>query len=409
MIVEVIVPSPGESIKQVQVANWLVASGDYVEKDQEVVEIDSDKASLAISASEAGKISFTAQPGDVLPVGAVICTIDTGAEAPAGAEKEKPGDQVTVETVIRPEKEKSAEMKFTPLARKVLEEKGIGEADALELIRHSRVSKKNIEQVLSYKWPLEKQDELATRGVQGREVERKKISTLRQKLSERLVSVKNQTAMLTTFNEVDMSEILAVKTRYNDAFKEKFGISIGLMSFFTKAVTQALGEFPQVNSQIDGDELVIPSYVDVGIAVSAPKGLVVPVIRNAEGLKIAEIEQAIRDLANKARNNKITLDEMTGGTFTISNGGVFGSMMSTPILNPPQAAILGMHAIIERPVAIRGQVVIRPMMYLALSYDHRIIDGKESVSFLVRVKEILESPARMLSGGRDPMAALLGL
>ncbi len=297
----------------------------------------------------------------------------------------------------------------SPLARRIMKEKEVTEGDILDYISKIRIGKADIEEVASAKSaPSSSNIAIPKTSKAGtRNSERKKMSTLRQKLAQRLVSVKNETAMLTTFNEVNMSRIMEIRKKYNEKFKEKHGISLGFMSLFTKAITIALKHYPQVNSMIDGDELVMYDYADIGIAVSAPKGLVVPVVRNAESLSLAQIEVAIKELATKARDNKITLDEMTGGTFTITNGGVFGSMLSTPILNPPQSAILGMHNIIERPIALNGQVVIAPMMYVALSYDHRVIDGKESVSFLVKVKELLESPEKMLLDGVDPLQALL--
>jgi len=299
-------------------------------------------------------------------------------------------------------------IKITPLARKIMEEKQLTGLEVLEQLGHTRIMRQDVINASSVK-------EAATAETKQvlientREIERKKLSTLRIKLAERLVSVKNETAMLTTFNEVNMSQIMTLKKQFNDTFKEKYGVGIGFMSFFTKAVTIALAKFPQVNAMIDGDELIFHKYADIGIAVSAPKGLVVPVIRNAETLSLAQIELNIKELAGKARDNKITLDEMSGGTFTITNGGVFGSMMSTPILNPPQSAILGMHNIIERPIAVNGQVVIAPMMYVALSYDHRVIDGRESVSFLVTIKELLENPTKMLFEGNEPLKVLLGI
>ncbi|MHC1708437.1 MAG: 2-oxoglutarate dehydrogenase complex dihydrolipoyllysine-residue succinyltransferase [Bacteroidales bacterium] len=410
MAIEVKIPSPGESITQVQLASWLVKNGEYVEKDQEIAEIDSDKATLAIPATESGVLTYVAQEGDTLPVGAVLCTIDNTVQAPlkkVGAQPEPKMEKaatVPPSAIIKEAAEKKTEdVKFTPLAKKILAEQGLNEKDAVDLMKKSRLTRKDVEGLFSQTTGMSQPLSFS------RSVDRKKMTSLRLKLSQRLVAVKNQTAMLTTFNEVDMSAIIDLRNRYNDKFREKYGVSVGFMSLFTKAVTLALKEFPAVNSQIDGEDLLVPEYVDMGIAVSAPKGLMVPVVRNAESLTLSEIEASIKSLAEKARNSKLSLDEMTGGTFTITNGGVFGSMMSTPILNPPQSAILGMHAIIERPVAINGQVVVKPMMYIALSYDHRVIDGKESVSFLVRVKEILENPVRMLVEGKDPLTVLLGL
>jgi 2-oxoglutarate dehydrogenase E2 component (dihydrolipoamide succinyltransferase) len=428
MIIEVKVPSPGESISEVQLAGWLVEDGVSVEKDQEIAEIDSDKATLSVSAEQAGVISILVPKGQTIEVGSVIARIDTAgkgassrppkqvksAEAPSPVPQpvheapatESPA-QAIGEPAANPEK-----LHLSPLARKLLESNKLSEQEFIDFLNHYRFSKSDVE------FFIKEKDKVAKATVPqppepswggGRETERKKMSTLRLKLSERLVSVKNETAMLTTFNEVNMTPIMKIRQQYKDAFKEKHGISLGFMSFFTKAVTGALQHFPQVNAQIDGDEIVYFNYADVGIAVSTPKGLMVPILRNAETLSLAEIELKIKDLATRARDGKITLDEMKGGTFTITNGGVFGSMLSTPILNPPQSAILGMHNIVERPIAVNGQVEIHPIMYVALSYDHRIIDGRESVSFLVKVKEMLENPVKMLYQGNDPVASLLGV
>lgn len=405
MEIEIKVPSPGESITEVQLVNWIVKDGAYVEKDSDIAEIDSDKATLTVSAEQSGVLKIIVHAGETVKVGSVIGKIDASANAPVQKEEktvaEKPAE-VKAEQVKETPVEKSEKVHVTPLARQIMKEKNLSENDVLGKLRITKQDVLNAEKSESVEIPLKKKEIT-------RNTERKKMSTLRLKLAERLVAVKNQTAMLTTFNEVDMSAILALKKQYNESFKEKHGVGIGFMSFFTKAVTIALEQFPQVNAMIDGDELVFHNYADIGIAVSAPKGLVVPVIRNAEALSLAQIELKIKELAGKARENKITLDEMTGGTFSITNGGVFGSMMSTPILNPPQSAILGMHNIIERPVARNGQVVIAPMMYIALSYDHRVIDGRESVSFLVKVKELLENPVKMLFDGADPNAQLLGI
>jgi len=431
MIIEIKVPSPGESITQVQLASWLVEDGAYVERDTEVAEIDSDKATLSLSAAESGKIKILVQAGETVDVNSVVATIDTGAEGAAKPASQEIKPEIAATEVKKPEAEKlpelpkketpktekqgtseSAGIHISPLAKKLLEANNLSESNLIGFYKRLRISKEDVVQFLDDK----KNVPVATTGATQpaswggtREQERKKMTTLRLKLAERLVSVKNETAMLTTFNEVNMTPINEIRKKYKDAFKEKFGISLGFMSFFTKAVTEALQHFPQVNAQIDGNEIVLHNYADIGIAVSAPKGLMVPVIRNAETLSLAEIENYIRDLATKARNGKLTIDEMTGGTFTITNGGVFGSMLSTPILNPPQSAILGMHNIVERPIAVNGKVEIHPIMYVALSYDHRIIDGRESVGFLVKVKEMLESPSKMLFGGNDPVKVLLGL
>ncbi len=435
MAIEIKVPSPGESITEVMLASWLVEDGSFVEKDQEIAEIDSDKATLSISAEISGIISFSAKEGDTIAVGSVIGSIEA-SEAPAAKKtddnttantnagkspepKASPSAEVhqTEKTAVSSQAtakssvETNATLNLSPLARKMMEQQGIDAEALVDFFKHYRIGTKDV------RFFQEHQHEAANTSGNNfnsakpgsRDAERKKMSPLRKKLSERLVSVKNETAMLTTFNEVNMTPIMQIRQQYKETFKQKHDIGLGFMSFFTKAVTEALKEFPQVNSQIDGDEIVTFNYADISIAVSGPKGLVVPVIRNAENLSLAEIEKKIKELAVKARDNKLTLDEMTGGTFTITNGGVFGSMLSTPIINPPQSAILGMHNIVERPIAVNGKVEIHPIMYVALSYDHRIIDGRESVSFLVKVKEMLENPTKMLFGSKDPVEVLLGL
>jgi 2-oxoglutarate dehydrogenase E2 component (dihydrolipoamide succinyltransferase) len=415
MIIEIKAPTPGESITEVQIANWLVKNGDYVAKDAEIAEIDSDKATLTVNAEVAGTIAILIEAGETVSIGTVIAKIDSEAVAPEGVSQTMPEPEIkTFEPIELEIKQISVpssddgDVKITPLARKIMEEKHLTGREVLEQLGQTRITRQDVLDASSVKTKVVQAPQ-TPKTENSREVERKKMSTLRIKLAQRLVSVKNETAMLTTFNEVNMSQIMGLKKQYNEKFKETFGVGIGFMSFFTKAVTIALAKFPQVNAMIDGDELIFHKYADVGIAVSAPKGLVVPVIRNAENLSLAQIELRIKELAGKARENKITLDEMSGGTFTITNGGVFGSMMSTPILNPPQSAILGMHNIIERPIAVNGQVVVAPMMYVALSYDHRVIDGRESVSFLVMVKELLENPAKMLFEGNEPVKVLLGL
>lgn len=416
MAIEIKVPSPGESITQVQVAKWLVADGDSVDKDQEIVEIDSDKASFPIASPEAGVVKIMAQEGDTLEVGAVIAMVDVGVAAKKPAKMESPAPSPTpapISDAIKPapspappaEAETVGRQHVSPLAKKMMEERKIDPSTILAAFPGKKITRREIEAFAAEK----KGSSSPILGNGSREVERKKLSTLRIKLAERLVSVKNETAMLTTFNEINMQAVLKIREGYNEQFKERHGVSVGLMSFFTKAVTIALKDFPQVNAMIDGDELIMPKYIDIGIAVSAPKGLVVPVLRNVEMMSMAEIEQTIKALAVKARDNKITIDDMKGGTFTITNGGVFGSLMSTPILNPPQSAILGMHKIQERPIAQHGSVVIAPMMYVALSYDHRVIDGRESVGFLVKVKELIEEPAKLLTEGMDPIRLLLDL
>jgi len=417
-ILEMKVPSPGESISEVEIATWLVEDGDYVEKDQAIAEVDSDKATLELPAEESGIITLKAEEGDEVKVGGVVCLIDTSAEKPAGFEatpvetvevKEEPKKEVIKETApnIDPVKKSDSYAAGHPsiAAKKIIDENNISATQINGTGKDGRITKQDVVSAMAAGFSTQ-----ATQGWGGtRDTEVKKMSRLRRKIAERLVAVKNETAMLTTFNEVDMKPIMDIRKKYKKIFAEHHDTNLGFMSFFTKAVTEALNLFPAVNGQIDGDNMVYHNYADIGIAVSSPKGLMVPVVRNAEQMSLAEIESDIKRLAIKARDGKITPDEMTGGTFTITNGGVFGSMMSTPIINPPQSAILGMHNIVQRPVAIDGEVVIRPMMYLALSYDHRIIDGKESVSFLVKVKEMLENPEKMLFGAKDPIEVLLGL
>ncbi len=392
MILEMKVPSPGESITEVEIAEWLVQEGDYVEKDQVIAEVDSDKATLELPAEASGTVTFKAEVGDAVEVGAVVCLIDTSAAKPEGGEAAKAAAP-TPEVAVTPKVEAAANTTYatgsaSPAAKKILSEKGI-EATAINGTgKDGRITKEDAVKAVP---AMGKQT-----NIQGRGVSRSKLSMLRRKVAERLVAVKNETAMLTTFNEVDMSPIFELRKQYKETFKEKHGVGLGFMSFFTLAVVRALKLFPSVNSMIDGKEMISYDFCDISIAVSGPKGLMVPVIRNAEDLSFRGVESEVKRLAILARDGQITVDEMTGGTFTITNGGVFGSMLSTPIINPPQSAILGMHNIVERPVAINGEVVIRPIMYVALSYDHRIIDGKESVGFLVAVKEALENPQEFL-------------
>ena len=392
MILEMKVPSPGESITEVEIAEWLVQEGDYVEKDQAIAEVDSDKATLELPAEASGTVTFKAEVGDAVEVGAVVCLIDTSATKPEGGEAAKAAAP-TPEVAVTPKVEAAANITYatgsaSPAAKKILSEKGI-EATAISGTgKDGRITKEDAVKAV----PAMGQQT----NVEGRGVSRSKLSMLRRKVAERLVAVKNETAMLTTFNEVDMSPIFELRKQYKETFKEKHGVGLGFMSFFTLAVVRALKLFPSVNSMIDGKEMISYDFCDISIAVSGPKGLMVPVIRNAEDLSFRGVESEVKRLAILARDGQITVDEMTGGTFTITNGGVFGSMLSTPIINPPQSAILGMHNIVERPVALNGEVVIRPIMYVALSYDHRIIDGKESVGFLVAVKEALENPQEFL-------------
>ena len=385
MLLEMKVPSPGESISEVEIAQWLVEDGDYVEKDQEIAEVDSDKATLALPAEESGTIKLVAEEGDTVEVGQVVCIIDTDG---VGEAKTKAPDQESAPAVSAQSPTKSVDAKATPLAKAIISQNDLSPKDVKGSGEGGKILKDDV---------MEAMASVKTDGPRG--TERKKMSMLRRKVAQRLVSVKNETAMLTTFNEVDMSAIFAIRKEYKEAFKDKYDVSLGFMSFFTKAITTALMEFPDVNAQIDGKEVIYHNYADISIAVSAPKGLMVPVIRNAELMNFKEVESEVKRLALRARDGKITPDEMLGGTFTITNGGVFGSMLSTPIINPPQSAILGMHNIVERPVAVNGKVDIRPIMYVALSYDHRIIDGRESVGFLVRVKECLEDPNTHLLNG----------
>ncbi len=419
-VLEMKVPSPGESISEVEIAQWLVSDGDYVEKDQAIAEVDSDKATLELPAEESGVITLKAAEGDVVKVGQVVCLIDTSAARPAGAATKVEEKKEEVKTA--PVAEKSAPAVAAPspdpvkkdsyaagtpsiAAAKIMAENNIPAGKVNGSGKDGRVTKQDVVAAMSAGFSAD-----AAQGWGGtRDQNREKMSMLRRKIAERLVAVKNETAMLTTFNEVDMKPIMDLRAKYKDAFAKHHEVNLGFMSFFTKAVTEALNLYPAVNAQIDGNEMIFHNYADIGIAVSSPKGLMVPVVRNAEQMSLAEIEREIKRLAVKARDGKMTPDDMTGGTFTITNGGVFGSMLSTPIINPPQSAILGMHNVVERPVAINGKVEIRPIMYVALSYDHRNIDGKESVGFLVKVKEMLENPERMLFGSKDPVAVLLGL
>ena len=391
-MLEMKVPSPGESITEVEIATWLVSDGDYVEKDQAIAEVDSDKATLELPAEEAGVITLKAEEGDVVEVGQVVCIIDTaaarpeGAAAPAAAPNPEPVAEKAAPAA--PQADTYATGTASPAAKKMMAETGAKVSRGTG--KDGRITKADVI------------DAVASMGSAGngeRSSTSKKMSSLRRKLASRLVTVKNETAMLTTFNEVDMKPIFDLRNKYKNEFVEKHGVKLGFMSFFTLAATRALQMYPATNSMIDGDHMVSFDYVDVSIAVSGPKGLMVPVLRNAETMDFAGVEKEIGRLATKVRDGKITIDEMTGGTFTITNGGVFGSMLSTPIINPPQSAILGMHNIIQRPVAVDGEVVIRPMMYVALSYDHRVIDGRESVGTLVAIKEALENPEEILMGG----------
>jgi 2-oxoglutarate dehydrogenase E2 component (dihydrolipoamide succinyltransferase) len=419
MILEIKIPSPGESITEVEIGKWVVEDGSFVNKDQEIAEIESDKATLSLSATASGKLKILFKEGERVAVGSIACTIDTDENIQltedASILLNRDGDskiEVANKTAVpisaaQPaegaDKSNNGQIKLTPAARAVMEEQGLSMNDLLNGLR--RISRKDVESVLSLHENLFPETKIEN----SRDEDRVAMSPLRRKLSQRLVAVKNETAMLTTFNEIDMSHLMELRKKYQQPFVDRYGIKLGFMSFFAKAVSVALSDHPAVNSMIEGEEIVTPRFHDIGIAVQTPKGLMVPVIRNAETKSIESIEREIKKLAEKARDKKLTIQEMTGGTFTITNGGVFGSLMSTPIINPPQSAILGMHSIKDRPVAVNGKVEIRPMMYVALSYDHRIIDGKDSVGFLVKLKELIEDPAKLLFNGKSPGEQLLGL
>ena len=423
MIIEISIPSPGESISEVEIAAWLVNDGDLVEKDQEVAEVESEKATLPLIASESGRISIKIPEKKTTAVGSVACTIDTSVKTTpkpsSGKEAPKEDGEVPeagpAAIVIKQEPEpapeddiktgKSAQglkkVRISPVARRMMNEYNLSVEDIINGLQ--RITSHEVNAVIRGTVAASPSPEA------GRSTGRQKMSQLRKKLSQRLVAVKNETAMLTTFNEVDMSEVIRLRREYQKEFTEKHGVKLGFMSFFTKAVTLSLRLFPNLNSMIDGDEIVTHHYCDIGIAVQTDKGLMVPVIRNAESLSMEQLEKQILELANKARSNRISMDDMSGGTFTITNGGLYGSMLSTPLINPPQAAILGMHNIVDRPVALQGRVEIRPVMYLALSYDHRLVDGKDSVIFLKQVKEFIESPVELLFGSRGSDRTLLGI
>ncbi len=411
MIIEIKIPELGESVSFAELASWLVKDGDIVEKDQEIAEIDSDKATLALPVEEGGQIRLIVKEGTKVKVGDVVCTIDTSKageakpktevkeEKPEPAKKEPVAEKPVPKIEVKAPESEDLRISVSPVAGKIMQEENINPEDVL----HSkllRITKNDVE--------LYKQQAPVARRSINRTEDRQELTPLRKKLAERLVKAKNEGAMLTTFNEVDLSDVIAIRKKYQQQFTETHAIKLGFMSFFTKAVTLALDEFPAVNASLEGDELIYHHYKDIGIAVSTQKGLMVPVIRNAETLSLADIEKQIADLADKARRKRLTLDEMSGGTFTITNGGVFGSMLSTPIINPPQVGILGMHNIQERAVVIDGKVEIRPMMYIALSYDHRVIDGKDSVSFLVKIKQLLENPVELIDG-KDSIKVLLGI
>ena len=384
MLLEMVVPSPGESISEVEIAEWLVEDGDFVEKDQAIAEIDSDKATLELPAEQSGKIKIVVKEGETVAVGDVVCLIDTN-EVVTNKSENKKNEKETQVVSSQTHQKQDKKVKLTPLADAIIKKNNLNSDKLSGTGEDGKITKNDVLEMMNSSSTVEARDHTS-----------KKMSSLRRKIATRLVAVKNETAMLTTFNEVDMSSIMALRSEYKQRFIDKHDINLGFMSFFTKAVTEALIEFPDVNAMIEGENIIHFNYMDIGIAVSAPKGLMVPVVRNAQNLSFKDIESEIKRLAIKARDGKITIDEMLGGTFTITNGGVFGSMLSTPIINPPQSAILGMHNIVERPIAIKGEVHIRPIMYVALSYDHRIIDGKSSVGFLCKVKECLEDPKNFL-------------
>jgi 2-oxoglutarate dehydrogenase E2 component (dihydrolipoamide succinyltransferase) len=393
MILDMKVPSPGESISEVEIATWLVSTGDYVQKDQAIAEVDSDKATLELPAEASGRIEILVEPGTTVSVGQVVCRIDTAAAAPeAGASTvaSSPAPAPIQAPTAAPASQTYASGTASPAAKKILAEKGIASSQVAGSGKDGRITKDDA---------VNAKASMGTAPESGRGETRTRMSALRRKLATRLVSVKNETAMLTTFNEVDMKAIMDLRKLHKDAFAAKHGVGLGFMSFFTLATVRALKLYPSVASMIDGDDMVTLDTTDISVAVSGPKGLMVPVLRNADQLSFAQVEQGIKDLATKVRDGKISLDEMTGGCFTITNGGVFGSMLSTPIINPPQSAILGMHNIVERPMVVQGEIVVRPIMYVALSYDHRIIDGRESVGTLVAIKEALENPIELLMGG----------
>jgi len=418
-MIDIKVPAVGESISEVTLVKWLKQDGDYVDRDEVIAELESEKATFEVNAEKAGSLKTHGKEGDTLKIGDVLASIDESAVKPAAKTVEKANatngtPQKTTEPVTKlatekvavsqaaEKKDSGAEPKATPVAAAIISDKKVDKGTIIPSGANGKIVKHDVLDALN------NPGRLPGKALFGRDLRKEKMSNLRKTVSRRLVEAKNTTAMLTTFNEVDMSQVMALRTKYKDKFKEKHGVNLGFMSFFTKACCYALQEWPAVNAYIDGEEIVFHDYCDISIAVSAPKGLVVPVIRNAESLSMAEIEKKVVELAGKARDNKLSMEEMQGGTFTITNGGVFGSLMSTPIINIPQSAILGMHKIEERAVVLNGQIVIRPMMYLAVSYDHRIIDGRESVSFLVRVKELLENPDQLLFG-KDPVKALLEL
>ncbi len=415
-IIELKVPSPGESVTEVTIARWLKQTGDVVEKDEVIGEIDSDKATLTLNAEESGKIEILVKEGDTVKVNSTVVKIDTSVKPANTGTQPKEEKKVTIISTPVKEEVKTTQVVASggksdiasPAATKLMTENNIKTGQISGTGKDGRITKQDVLQYLAGGFSQAQQNIIPSFGG-TRDSSRQKMTALRKAISKRLVSVKNQTAMLTTFNEVDMSAVYELKNKYKDKFKEKHGVNLGFMSFFTKAVCAALSHYPAVNAMIDGDEIVYHNYCDVGIAVSTPKGLMVPIMRNAETMSLAQIEAGIKELAIKARDGKLSLAEMEGGTFTITNGGVFGSMLSTPIINPPQSAILGMHNVVERPIAVNGKVEIRPIMYVALSYDHRVIDGKESVGFLYKIKEMIENPSRLIFNGKNPDEIILDI
>ena len=416
MIVEIKVPSPGESINEVVIASWLVNNGDYVEKNKEIAEIESDKATLQLVATQSGTIELKAAAGETVEVGQIVCHINTDAHklevvqntAPEVVEKQEFVAQKPLQNLNETQNTDFNKVKITPLAKQLMAENNLSIEEVLNGLR--KITKSDIENVVENKKIISEnapEKQLNTQPEEPTKVV--KMTSLRKKLSERLVAVKNETAMLTTFNEVDMSAIMKLRNDFQKSFVDKFGIKLGFMAFFIKAASIALTKYPEVNAMIDGENIVYHNYTNIGIAVQSPKGLMVPVIKNVENLSLANIELTIKDFAEKSKNNKITLNEMLDGTFTVTNGGTFGSLLSTPIINPPQSAILGMHNILDRPIALNGSVAIRPMMYIALSYDHRLIDGKSSVGFLVTIKKLIENPLAMLFDSKSPEETLLDL
>lgn len=409
-MIEIKVPSPGESISEVEIGTWLVETGSYVERDQEVVSLESEKASLTANAPESGTIEILFPNGTRVAVGSVIAKIDTAVVKNAVSKSAKVSEDQKIPATELPEKPKAeSAVRITPVAREIMHANNLSVDDIISGLR--RITKEDVNRVVDAgKSGQFSQTELAKEPLsRDRLQDRKKMSLLREKLSERLVAVKNETAMLTTFNEIDMSEVMDLRSRYKEVFEQKHHVKLGFMSFFTLAASRALMAFPQINAQLDGNEIVSFNYCDIGIAVQTPKGLMVPVLRNAQSLTLAQIELGISQMASKAKENKISIEELQGGTFSITNGGTYGSLLSTPILNPPQSAILGMHNIVERPVAVNGQVVIRPMMYVALSYDHRLIDGKDSVGFLKTIRELIENPVKLLDSSGQTERSLLGI